>query len=1568
MAEEFETISGMIKPFMHVLLMIWKHSKFYNTPPSLALLVRMLCNAIMQKANEFLGSTEELFGLEPKEAVEKLMMVLDVCRQLKYDYYMYYNLSKTSCESNPWMSDRGNMFKRLDLFITRSEDLLHLCRTAQQFERMSTVVIGGNQGAVLTNDAESVAKEFAAIFAKMQGCGYDCLDVAEQRFETDILAFSSAVKELETRIAKVLALGFEDCATVFSGFKLVDSFGEMLERDFIQSDLEAKHLDLIRVYAEELKAVQELFTRDKLGFSSQGKFFEREGPPLYINMPPVSGALAWVQGLIHRLQAPMKSLTPVLKLMEDTDEVKDVKRMYDSIISSLNEYEDQMFGAWDQTVDGTLAEKLTLPLITRDPKSFEVAVNFDLALIKLLNECKYFVIQKKNIPEIAKNLYAEAETFRVQTANLTLMQNMYNEMLRKMLDVEKPLLKSQMKAIDKVLERGLKQLVWKSPNSEKDAFIAEAHALVVEAHKNLFEMKANMEGVIAILNKWVAAPLITRTSTTKTYNLVAYMEEHAKSLEARQKDITDGAKEVHNFLKASNEVLKVSKGAPAWRAYVEFINGILVSGIADTVVASLSHLLAQIDPKQIAKEEKSPFFDVKLDLNPAGKGDEAVFFSPPLDGPPTEAGVQSVMGYVHSIISDFYNIVKLIKRLDRTEGDFLKEMEENEAVRFHVHRIIDECELNQQACKAYRQPFLKHRSLWAKNIQDTLQLFLEEEGMVKQNMSGEGEADGESEEGNMLPSLVAFEKRISALKEEETEVKEIDSTIMEGWLKIDAKPVKQALGITAAKWSEAHTTYLKQHVEKSLVDLEEFIQRVNAGLASEVAEDDSDKLVEAMTYVRDVRISSDRIDGLFEPLKATIVLLKKFNISTPEETQETLEMIPFRWDDTKKMTINKREVLGPLQSIQQDKVRERTEAFRGTVSEFCKEFRSGDNKAPFDFAIGPNAAYKCLNEYHLKLEDMELEGMNIGRNQELFEVAVTNWRDLKNCRGELAMLKEIWDHVQLVIDIFTMFKATLWGNVDCEWMGDVTKKLQKEVKSLPRPAHKWDVHIGLTALLASMATTLPLIQDLRDDAMRPRHWTQLMQVAGSTFVVDDKLQLDTLIKLELDKYQDACTEIVERARAEIKIDFALQKIINAWGLLFLEYVPFKATGVQILVQPGEVFESLDDHEVQLQNMMGNRFVGFFEKVVSEWKSKLGTVRAVLDVWLEVQRSWTQLESIFLASEDIREQLPEDAKRFDGIDSAFREQMADACQNAGPIDVCTQEGREAVFQTNFAALELCQKSLSDYLEVKKKKFPRFYFISGNDLVDILSKGRYPPAVQEHFSKFTDCTGAIDWAPDDEGKLTGLARGCTANDGEKFPYASSYMCEGAVEDWLNELIDHQVNMFRDKTKESIDAFVEHPREKWLEMFTSQHCLAANQMWWTSEVFTGFDRLEQGNENAMKEYYQQCLQGLVLYATMVLGEMTKEHRIKVKTLITVDVHGRDIVLKMVNEKCDTPGDFIWASQLKFRWPEPDSGEAPDLYINICDAQFASCHEYVGNPGRLVITILTDRCTSPSRRRSAS
>lgn len=70
-------------------------------------------------------------------------------------------------------------------------------------------------------------------------------------------------------------------------------------------------------------------------------------------------------------------------------------------------------------------------------------------------------------------------------------------------------------------------------------------------------------------------------------------------------------------------------------------------------------------------------------------------------------------------------------------------------------------------------------------------------------------------------------------------------------------------------------------------------------------------------------------------------------------------------------------------------------------------------------------------------------------------------------------------------------------------------------------------------------------------------------------------------------------------------------------------------------------------------MLSSKFVGFYEKEVNEWARKLGTADAVIALWFEVQRKWQYLESIFVGSDDIRSQLPEDSKRFDGIDKTFK---------------------------------------------------------------------------------------------------------------------------------------------------------------------------------------------------------------------------------------------------------------------------------------------------------------------------
>lgn len=66
------------------------------------------------------------------------------------------------------------------------------------------------------------------------------------------------------------------------------------------------------------------------------------------------------------------------------------------------------------------------------------------------------------------------------------------------------------------------------------------------------------------------------------------------------------------------------------------------------------------------------------------------------------------------------------------------------------------------------------------------------------------------------------------------------------------------------------------------------------------------------------------------------------------------------------------------------------------------------------------------------------------------------------------------------------------------------------------------------------------------------------------------------------------------------------------------------------------------------------------------------------------------------------------------------------------------------------LEYCQQSLEAYLEGKRKKFPRFYFVSNPTLLKILSQGSNPVSVQEDLEKLFDAINEVKFDKNTEKK--------------------------------------------------------------------------------------------------------------------------------------------------------------------------------------------------------------------------
>ena len=84
------------------------------------------------------------------------------------------------------------------------------------------------------------------------------------------------------------------------------------------------------------------------------------------------------------------------------------------------------------------------------------------------------------------------------------------------------------------------------------------------------------------------------------------------------------------------------------------------------------------------------------------------------------------------------------------------------------------------------------------------------------------------------------------------------------------------------------------------------------------------------------------------------------------------------------------------------------------------------------------------------------------------------------------------------------------------------------------------------------------------------------------------------------------------------------------------------------------------------------------------------------------------------------------------------------------------------------LEKIQKSLEAYLEQKRQQFPRFYFISSDDLLEILGQAKDPLNVQPHFKGMFEGVKKLEMhRPGDGGRRNYASTIMHSPDGEQLP---------------------------------------------------------------------------------------------------------------------------------------------------------------------------------------------------------
>jgi dynein heavy chain len=383
--------------------------------------------------------------------------------------------------------------------------------------------------------------------------------------------------------------------------------------------------------------------------------------PIFSNLPPVAGAIYWSRCLRARVLDTLPKLIYYNGMVRQVPEIfYDVERLQKEIIAQLDAYERKRYSEWAHDEVDKAREKLKMRLLRRHDKTGLLKVNFDPALVRLLREVRFLLVCGLDVPQEALEMFSRHDTYRRWVAQLDRIVELYNSVLTELLPVEEPLLEERILKMDQALSPGLTEMRWRNEELIPD-FIQQAMKVVSDVAGVVDIMKGNLRKISTILSSWCGESLLERKRGAKPMSMDEFDIGHKARVGVRLMNMADGGKEIHRYVKDSSESLKISKAAPTWKAYVDFVNNIVIEGLVSAIAVSLQYLCEILDPLIISRHEMLPLFDVKIELE-AGE----INFDPAfLDDFTSRITLRTT---IEGWLKDFFAIATVLPRLDSNMG------------------------------------------------------------------------------------------------------------------------------------------------------------------------------------------------------------------------------------------------------------------------------------------------------------------------------------------------------------------------------------------------------------------------------------------------------------------------------------------------------------------------------------------------------------------------------------------------------------------------------------------------------------------------------------------------------------------------------------------------------------------------------------------------------------------------------------------------------------------------------------------------------------------------------------
>ncbi|XP_024839646.1 dynein axonemal heavy chain 8 [Bos taurus] len=1578
-----------IQNLINAIRMIHSVSRYYNTSERMTSLFIKVTNQMVTACKAYItdGGTNHVWDQETPVVLKKIQDCIFLFKEYQASFHKTRKQILESSGEKSFEVSEMYIFGKFEAFCKRLEKITEMITVVQTYSTLNNSTIEG---------IDILAIKFKNIYQGVKKKQYDILDPRRTEFDTDFLDFMTKINALEVQIQAFMNSSFGKILSSQQALQLLQRF-QKLNIPCLQLEINHTIERILQYYVAELEATKKLYHSQK------------DDPPLARNMPPIAGKILWVRQLYRRISEPINYFFKNSEILSSA-EGKAVIRQYNKISYVLVEFEVVYHTAWIREIS-QLQYALQATLFVRHPETGKLLVNFDPKILEVVRETKCMIKMKLDVPEQAKRLLKLESKLKGDKLYLQGLLQHYDDLCQEVPPVFVNLMTPKMKKVEAVLRQGLTILTWSSLTLE--SFFQEVDSVLGMFNQLLKKINDLCEMHIDAVLKEIAKTLLIslpETGATKVEDMLTlnetYTKEWAEVLNHKSKHVEEAVKELISIFETIYEVKYSGKGArhlPELRKHVVFgsegedvesadydANIVPEADVKDDkedefkkeckeVYAFFSHQL--LDSLQKATRlsldtmKRRIFVARQVENIPYGRkrSEDVISFLksevhlaiPNVVMVPSLDDIQQAINrmiqltlevsrgvahwgqqsrHIKRVISSTSRTTMDVahsspgKQLKKEERSFEEMIPARKLKNFYPgvaeHKDISKLVLLlsssvnslRKAVHEALQDFQKYKTLWTEDRDVKVKEFLANN-----------------------PSLTEIRSEILHYATFEQEIDELKPIIVVGALELHTEPMKLALSIEAKAWKMLLCRYLNEEYKKKMSDMIAFINEYLKKLSRPIRDlDDVRFAMEALSCIRDNEIQMDMTLG---PIEEAYAILNRFEVEVTKEESEAVDTLRYSFNKLQSKAVSVQDELVQVQPKFKSNLLESVEVFREDVMNFAEAY---ETEGPMVPNIPPQEASNRLQIFQANFDDLWRKFVTYSSGEQLFGLPVTDYEVLHKTRKELNLLQKLYGLYDTVMGNISGYYEILWGDVDIEKINAELLEFQNRCRKLPKGLKDWQAFLDLKKRIDDFSESCPLLEMMTNKAMKQRHWDRISELTGTPFDVEsDSFCLRNIMEAPLLKNKDDIEDICISAIKEKDIEAKLTQVIENWTNQNLSFAAFKGKGELLLkgTESGEIITLMEDSLMVLGSLLSNRYNAPFKKNIQNWVYKLSTSSDIIEEWLVVQNLWVYLEAVFVGG-DIAKQLPQEAKRFQNIDKSWIKIMQRAHENPNVISCCVgDETMGQLLPHLHEQLEVCQKSLTGYLEKKRLLFPRFFFVSDPVLLEILGQASDSHTIQPHLPAVSDNINEVTFHAKDYDRIMAVI----SREGEKIILDSPVMAKGPVEIWLLDLLKMQMSSLHNIIRSAFYQISDSGFQllPFLNHFPAQVGLLGIQMLWTHDSEEALNNAKD-DRKIMQVTNQKFLDILNTLISQTTHDLSKFDRVKFETLITIHVHQRDIFDDLVKMHIRSVTDFEWLKQSRFYFKE----DLDQTVVSITDVDFIYQNEFLGCTDRLVITPLTDRC----------